>query len=194
MQGFEKIKAQILADAEQEKDKILAEAKAQADAITRQYSLKADEAAHAARQKGEAELAAAKARAEFASEGSVNMAVLQKKQQLISDAFVKAQQNILGLPADDMLLVLLDIGKGLGQQSGEIIMNAADSKKLGKQLSLQLSKATGGKFTLSKQTAPISGGFVLKSGDIEINCSFDSLIERAKQELSCDVAEILFVR
>ncbi len=98
------------------------------------------------------------------------------------------------MPADDMLLVLIDLGRNVPDKSGEIVMNANDSKSLGKQLAVQLSKATGGNFKLSAETADISGGFILKNGDIEVNFGFDGLFERARGQLAPKVATMLFER
>ncbi len=192
MQGFEKIKAQIALDANSEKDRIIAKATAQAEELSRGYAQKAKAAEAEALQKGTAEIAAAKARSSHTSEGTVKLALLTKKRSLIDRAFVAAKKELLALQPDDMLLVLLGLGKGLNEKSGEILMNPADRDKLGSQLAKQLSKNIGGDFKPAKDTVNISGGFILRCNDIEINCSFDRLLDRAHTELSGEVAGILF--
>ena len=47
-------------------------------------------------------------------------------------------------------------------------------------------------FTLSVQTADISGGFIVKNGDIEYNYSFESIITVEKEEIQQIAAKILF--
>ena len=47
-------------------------------------------------------------------------------------------------------------------------------------------------FTLSAQTADISGGFIVKNGDIEYNYSFESIITVEKEEIQQIAAKILF--
>ncbi len=192
MQGFEKIKAQILADANAERERILDAAKAEAGEIARTYSRTADAMGLEALQKGVAEVTAAEARSLHNSEGGVKIAMLEKKQELIERAFVTAEKDLLNLKSDDMLLVLLGLGKGLSEKSGEIVMNEKDRELFGEQLAKQLSKNTGGKFTLAKDVANISGGFILRGGKIEVNCGFDRLFDRARQELSGEIASILF--
>ncbi len=192
MQGFEKIKAQILADANAEKERIIAKAKAEAEELNRSYAQKAKAAQAEALQKGSAEVAAAEARSQHSSEGAVKLATLSKKREMIERTFATAEEKMLAQQPDDMLLVLLGLSKNLTEKSGEIIMNQDDSKKLGTQLVKQLSKNTGGSFTLSKDSVEIRGGFILRSGDIEVNCSFDRLFDRARQELSGELAGILF--
>ncbi len=192
MQGFEKIKAQIEQDANSEKERIIAKAKAEAEELGRSYAQKAKAVEAETMQKGAAEVAAAKARSHHTSEGTVKLALLSKKRELIDRAFMAAEKKVLDMQPDDMLLVLLGLGKGLTETSGEVLMNAVDRKKLGSELAKQLSKNTGGKFTLSDDTVEISGGFILRSGDIEVNCSFNRLFDRARAELSGELAGILF--
>ncbi len=192
MQGFEKIKAQILADANAEREQILEQARIEATEVARTYSRSADAMGLEALQKGTAEVTAAQARSAHSSEGGVKLAMLSKKQELIERAFDLAQKNLSELKTDDLLLVLLGLGKDITEKSGKIVMNAKDKELLGKQLAKQLSKSTGGDFKLSDSVAEISGGFILRGGKIEVNCAFDRLFDRARQEMSGEIAAILF--
>ncbi|MCL1905681.1 MAG: hypothetical protein FWG06_01585, partial [Clostridiales bacterium] len=49
-----------------------------------------------------------------------------------------------------------------------------------------------GKFTLAEGSRAISGGLLLSRGDVEINCTFESLIQQMRGELTPQVAQILF--
>ena len=51
---------------------------------------------------------------------------------------------------------------------------------------------SGGKLTLSGETAPIQGGFILKDGNVEVNCAFDTLVRLQKAETAGQVAQRLF--
>lgn len=46
--------------------------------------------------------------------------------------------------------------------------------------------------TLSQRTAPIRGGLILADGAVEVNCAFETLIRLAKNDLSGQVAKVLF--
>lgn len=46
--------------------------------------------------------------------------------------------------------------------------------------------------TLSEETRPIRGGFILKDGNIEVNCTFDTLVRLQKSETAGAVAKRLF--
>lgn len=49
-----------------------------------------------------------------------------------------------------------------------------------------------GMLTLSERTAPILGGLILADGDVEVNCSFETLIRLAKNDMAGEVAQVLF--
>ena len=49
-----------------------------------------------------------------------------------------------------------------------------------------------GMLTLSEQTRPIRGGFILSDGDVEVNCAFETLVRLQRGEISGAVADVLF--
>jgi len=49
-----------------------------------------------------------------------------------------------------------------------------------------------GLLTLSEETRPIKGGFIMADGDIEINCAFESLVRLQREQLELEVAKVLF--
>lgn len=64
---------------------------------------------------------------------------------------------------------------------------------LGKVVQNTASMVTGaGMLTLSEQTRPMKGGFVMSDGDVEVNCTFDTLVRMQREKLAKEVADILF--
>lgn len=49
-----------------------------------------------------------------------------------------------------------------------------------------------GQLTLSEQTRPIRGGFVMSDGKVETNCAFETLVRMERQNLERQVADTLF--
>ena len=49
-----------------------------------------------------------------------------------------------------------------------------------------------GQLTLSEQTRPIRGGFILSDGAVEVNCAFETLVRMQREGLERQVAELLF--
>jgi len=53
-------------------------------------------------------------------------------------------------------------------------------------------KGLQGSLQISDQEAQIKGGFILKSGDILVNYSFEALIKQKYDDLAMEVAGLLF--
>ena len=49
-----------------------------------------------------------------------------------------------------------------------------------------------GMLTLSEETWPLRGGFILSDGDVEVNCAFETLVRLQRGEISGEVAKVLF--
>ena len=48
------------------------------------------------------------------------------------------------------------------------------------------------RLTLSEQTRPMRGGFVMVDDDVEINCTFETLVRLEREKLEREVANVLF--
>ena len=46
--------------------------------------------------------------------------------------------------------------------------------------------------TVSQETRPMEGGFILREGDVEVSCTFDTLIRLQREKLAGQVAAVLF--
>ena len=49
-----------------------------------------------------------------------------------------------------------------------------------------------GMLTLSQETRPIKGGIILSDGDVETNCTFETLVRLQRENISGEVAKVLF--
>lgn len=49
-----------------------------------------------------------------------------------------------------------------------------------------------GMLTLSEQTRPIKGGLILSDGDVEVNCTFETLVRLQRGEMDRELAKLLF--
>ena len=64
---------------------------------------------------------------------------------------------------------------------------------LGKVVNTAAAQITGtGLLSLSEETRPIRGGFILVDGAVETNCSFETLIRLQREKLEKETADILF--
>ena len=124
--------------------------------------------------------------------------VLATQQEMVSEAFEHAAKTLLGLP-EELYVRFLARHACAASLTGEetIILSPQDRERVGKDV-LEIANETlraNGKtasLTLSDSTADIRGGFILSGGDIEVNCSIDALVAEYRNDLSPDVASILF--
>ncbi|MCQ4864572.1 V-type ATP synthase subunit E [Pseudoflavonifractor phocaeensis] len=49
-----------------------------------------------------------------------------------------------------------------------------------------------GMLTLAEETRPIRGGVILSDGDVEVNCTFETLVRLQREAMSGEVAKALF--
>ena len=64
---------------------------------------------------------------------------------------------------------------------------------LGKVVNSTTAMVTGtGMLTLSEETRPMRGGFIMVDGDVEINCAFETLVRLQREKLELAVAKTLF--
>lgn len=63
---------------------------------------------------------------------------------------------------------------------------------LGKVVNNTTAMVTGTGLSLSEETRNIKGGFIMVDGDVEINCTFETLVRLQREKLEKEVAQTLF--
>lgn len=197
MTGLEKILKVIEDDANAHAGEIIAKAQNEADEIIKAAKQEADKKCSEITAKSDADLQAVLSRSESAAALQEKKKILDAKQQIISNVITKARATLAGLSDSEYIDIILKMVKKYAHnKEGIILFSQTDKKRLPADISNKLSAALAGKpgavLVVSEAVATIDGGFVLKYGDIEENCSFDALISAAKEELSDQVNAILF--
>lgn len=135
MNGIEKITARIQADAQAEASQILQEGEKKAAAVKTGYQAQAEQEAKALRQEGEAAAQRQLERLESAAGMEARQQMLSAKQACLEEAFAKAQERLLALPAEeyaDLLARMAVQAARTGRE--EIILNARDRQRVGTQV------------------------------------------------------------
>jgi V/A-type H+-transporting ATPase subunit E len=195
MKGIEKITARIAQDAETEVSAIRGESDQAVAKIRAEYDQKAQDAYAAILREGEKENEQRASRIDRTAQLDAKRAVLAMKQDLVSQAFAMAEKKIAQMSeADYVSFLVRQVGKAASTGKEEIILNAEDRTKCGAKLVEQANQVLGAKgaLTLSAETRPMIGGFILKQGDIEVNCTVDMMLELSRGTLAAQVAEVLF--
>ena len=194
MNGIEKLTQQITADAQVEIDAILAEAQANADAITADYAQRAEKAAAERLAKGTEAAAQREERLVAMADMERRKDLLAAKQDMVGKAFDKALEQLCNLSDDEYVAMLTKLAVAASASGKEqLIFSQKDRTRVGKDVVMAANEALNeGHLTLSEQTRPMRGGFILSDGAIEVNCSFETLVRLQRGEIAGEVANVLF--
>ena len=122
-------------------------------------------------------------------------AVLAAKQEVIELAFRRAKEKLLALPQEEYVALLASLAvKASSTGREKLIFSQADRARVGKAVVVAANDKLGpsAALTLSEETRPMDGGFILSGGATEVNCTFDTLIRLQRGALAGQVAKVLF--
>ena len=193
MNGIDTILRRLDTDAKAEADAVLKKARQEAADITARYQAQA--AQEAARLAARNEKAAEEREERLVSAAQMEgrKTILAAKQTVMEQVYDKALEKLLSLPRTQYIEVLAALLLQAAPHGvGEVLFSAQDRETVGRAAVDAANGKSGGKLTLSGETAPIQGGFILKDGNVEVNCAFDTLVRLQKAETAGQVAQRLF--
>ena len=171
MKGLERITQRIQTDAQGQIEALTAAGRRQAQEITEKYEDQARQLRQADQEKAARD-------------------AQQDQRRAQSGADRTRREQLTQLPREKYvhLLVQLAVKNGVGTE--EIILSPEDAP-LGQQV-LEGTNAQGRHFRLSAEQRPTGGGLILKQGSVECSCTFPEILRQLRQEMSGEVAAILF--
>ena len=198
MNGIDKITKEIASEAEAEITSVLTEAEARASAVAEEFAAKAKAAEEELMRAGREAAEQRVQRQERTARLEARKEILGLKQELVSAAYDKAKEAILGLGEDKYVAFLAKQACGAALTgSEEILLSEKDRSRLGEKIvnaanAALKERGLPGELKLADETRPISGGLVLRRGSIEVNCTVDKLLEMSRGSLDAEVASTLF--
>lgn len=198
MNGIERITARLSADCDAELEAIRGEAEEQCRGIRAEGDKAAQEEYWRLIKAGVKDCEARTVNVGRAAQMEAKKSILALKQELVGAAFARAEELLLELPEAEYVRFL---GKKAAEASmngmEELFFSARDISGAGKKIAAEANRlltAGGrlGKLTVGSEPRDISGGFILKQGDIEVNCSVSLLTEQLRSALASEVAGVLF--
>ena len=119
---------------------------------------------------------------------------LSTEQEMRERAFAAALKQLSELPDGEYVGLLAGLAAEASSTGREeVILSQKDRARYGKQVVTQANERLGdGHLTLSVQTRPIRGGLILSDGDVEVNCTFETLVRLLRGEMDRTVVEVLF--
>ncbi len=182
MSGRDVILDRIKSDCDESIKKIDADAEKVCEQIFSESKLQAEKAALEIAKKAELKVKQINASSKSRAELEIRNTLLKKRRCEIDITVSKLLDYLLGLDDDDYFEIIYRLASKLGGKNGEILLNSKDIARLPSDFEEKLSKS-GLNAVVCKTAADISGGFILKSGDIEENMDFEALISEKSDEL-----------
>ena len=195
MKGIDKITSRIIADAEAECAAVKKESDERVAAIREENERRAQEEYLRLVREGVKDTEQRVQRLDRTARLEAKKSILNMKQETVSRAFELAKGKIAELPERDYVAFLArEASEAAVSGQEEVIFCERDRKSVGAKAvkaanELLAAKGMPGMLTLSDTTP---GGLMLKQGDIEVNCTVDTLLDLARGELAARVAEVLF--
>ena len=198
MKGIEKLVARILADAENECAAVKKESDERCSAIKADAEKKAQDEYWRLVREGVKDTEQRVQRMDRTARLEARKSVLNMKQETVSRAFELAKDKIAELPERDYVAFLArEAADAAVTGQEEVILCKRDRDNVGAKAvkaanELLAAKGMTALLTLSDTTREMAGGLVLKQGDIEVNCTVDTLLDLTRDELAARVADVLF--
>ena len=192
MNGLERITSRIEAEAQSEIDGILDAGKAETRRIVDSWRERIEAETLALTEQSEKAAAEREERLKSAAEMDARKTILQAKQEMVDEAYALALDKLCKLPEDEKAALLADLlVRASSTGSEEALFSEAD-RAAGMRAVEKANAASGKHIALSKETAPIRGGFILRDQNVEVNCAFETLVRLQRSETAGAVAKILF--
>lgn len=192
------ITSKILRDAEGRKESILATAEEEKNKILSKKVASAKELEKEILEKAEIEAKSKKERVISGAKLKARNEKLAAKQEVIEEVFSKSVETLCKLNDREFVKFIKDSILLLNIDGDEtLILNENGNKIVSKEVVAEINaelKAKGlkGEIKISETIGSFRGGFILEKGGVEINNTFESLVDSLKDQLEFEVAKVLF--
>lgn len=197
MSNLNNITSKIIKDAEEKRNEILNAAKKESDSIISKEVKKAKNLEVELIEKAKIEAKARENRVISNARLKVRNNELKAKQDMISKVFKTAVERLNSLSTLEYKEYILKVLNSLDLDGTEtIIINKKDREILDSKLLSDLNEKlvkSGKKGNISINTnGNFNGGFILDRNGIQINNTFESLVNSLRGELELEVTKVLF--
>ncbi|MBN1898659.1 MAG: V-type ATP synthase subunit E [Spirochaetes bacterium] len=197
--AVEDIVKKIITDAEQEAEKIIGSYKKQADKLLSQKKKELKKTQQESEEMIEREAENLKQRTFQIAQLEMRKKVLEEKQKIIENIFIKVKEKIYHMPKEayldfikNKIISYIETGDEeiiVGKQDEDII-TASFIESVNQDLKSKLREKT--KLKISGEKTDMDKGFILKQGKIRINCSIETLMSEARERCKEDVVNALY--
>lgn len=193
MEGMERIRESILAEARTQAEAIIKEAEDSVKEMEGQAEKRAEELTKNRLERAKVEAQDAQKRMLSMAELELKKQSLEAKQSIIDQAFDKALAKLNKLPDEKYAAMIVSVLGSVGLAGGEeLIVPLKDRERFQKGLLKRINDKLGFELKLSDEDRGIQGGFIVKVDGVEINNSFETLLRMEREKVESEIADILF--
>lgn len=193
MNGSERILGRIKSDCDESVRATQENARKERDRIIAEAQLQADKSAAEVAEKAKKKRLQMETSAQSRAQLETRNALLKRRRSEIDKTVTGLEEYLLGLNDNEYFDAIYRLAAQLSGKTGEVYLCKKDLDRLPSDFESKLSQA-GLKATVSKTPADISGGFILKNGDVEENMEFAAIISSRRDEIEDLINQELFVR
>lgn len=118
--------------------------------------------------------------------------LLEKKRQVMDEAFELARKELCGQPAPKTRAFMMECLLGAAQGDESLLVGGENDGWFDSGFLTELNQKGKSKLTLAEGRAPGVTGAVLIRGGTEVYVTYESLLESARIRLETEIAQILF--
>ena len=193
MNGSERILSRIRTDCDESVRKIETHAQHEHDRIIADAQHRADTQAAAVAEKTAQKRAQLETSSQSRAQLARRNALLKQRRKEIDTTVDELEAYLLGLGDNEYFEAIYRLAAKLRGKSGELFLSKKDLKRLPENFTERMA-AAGVDASVSQTPADITGGFILKCGDVEENMVFAAIISAGRDEIEDLINRELFAR
>lgn len=198
MTGLEKINDRILHEAQMQAKESMQNAENQAAVLLDAARSEAEEKRNAIINKAKKDAQEVKKRIIAAAELEARKQRLRAKQELVEETLSRVLHQLVNMPEIQYRQMLASmIADAAEEEEFDILLSSRDRERLGEALlsdavSQLAARGKNAKLKMAVGNANIQGGFILRTGNIEMNYSFEAMMRMQQDELEQLICSQLF--
>lgn len=196
MTGLEKMKSQILQEADNTAREMLLKAREDGACIVEGTKKEAKKEAESIHVRSQERITVHRERIEASKKYERRTKMLAAKQEVIADVVGRAYDAVKEMKDSDYFELLLGLlGRCVQSKVGKMYLSVEDYAKLPsdfREKAKAIAKEKGGEILFFAESESVEKGFVLAYDGIEENCMIRSVFESKREKLEDTIRNILF--
>ncbi len=190
--SLEDIKKKIETDARTEAEDILEKFRTQADELLSEAKGESQKLETKLQEKISSEENEVRRRRSIVADLEVRKLMLGARRELIDMTFAKALEALSATPGDRYVSFMTELLVSSVVSGDEEVFLCKGEKNLDQKWIDDINAQRKFSLTLSPDRVPAAGGFVLRRGRIDVNCTWELLLGWAREEMEAEVVNRLF--